>query len=74
MKYMLDTNTLIYLIKNRPASVAERVNSLNEDDTLCMSFVTYAELLKGAERSTRCTSNQRFNRCGSSTSGGAPPY
>ena len=25
---MLDTNTLIYLIKHRPASVAERVNRL----------------------------------------------
>lgn len=50
---MLDTNTLIHFIKNKPPSVAERVNSLNEDDMLCMSFVTYAELLKGAQRSTR---------------------
>ncbi len=53
MKYLLDTNTLIYLIKNKPASVAERVNALGEDAVLCMSFFTYAELLKGAERSTR---------------------
>lgn len=53
MKYLLDTNTLIYLIKNKPASVAERVNALDEDAMLCMSFFTYAELLKGAERSTR---------------------
>lgn len=53
MKYMLDTNTLIYFIKNKPPSVAERINALNEDDVLCMSFVTYAELLKGALRSTR---------------------
>ena len=50
---MLDTNTLIYFIKNKPPSVAERINALNEDDVLCMSFVTYAELLKGALRSTR---------------------
>lgn len=50
---MLDTNTLIYLIKHRPASVTERVNALPADADLCMSFVTYAELLKGAERSSR---------------------
>ncbi len=52
-RYMLDTNILIYLIKNRPAAVAERVNRLAPEDSLCMSFVTYAELLKGAERSDR---------------------
>ena len=53
MKYMLDTNILIYLLKNRPASVAQRINKLGEDAQLCMSFFTYAEMLKGAERSTR---------------------
>ncbi len=53
MIYMLDTNILIYLIKNKPPSVAERVDNLQPDDQLCMSFITYAELLKGAERSTR---------------------
>ncbi len=53
MIYLLDTNTLIYLIKNKPPSVAQRVNALAEDAALRMSFVTYAELLKGAERSTR---------------------
>ena len=50
---MLDTNILIYLIKNRPPGIAVRLNALPVDDELCMSFVTYAELLKGAERSTR---------------------
>jgi tRNA(fMet)-specific endonuclease VapC len=53
MKYMLDTNILIYLIKNKPPSIAERINSLPADAQLCMSFFTYAELLKGAERSTK---------------------
>lgn len=55
MKYMLDTNIVIYLIKNKPPAVAERINKLEVDDGLCMSFVTYTELLKGAERSTRKT-------------------
>ena len=53
MIYMLDTNILIYLIKNKPPGIATRINSLDNDATLCMSFFTYAELLKGAERSTR---------------------
>ena len=50
---MLDTNILIYLIKNRPPDIAERIDALPAEDVLFMSFVTYAELLKGAERSTR---------------------
>lgn len=53
MRYMLDTNILIYLLKNRPVSVAQRISELGEDTQLCMSFFTYAEMLKGAERSTR---------------------
>ena len=53
MRYMLDTNILIYLIKNKPPAIAERINALDPADALCMSFVTYAELLKSAERSTR---------------------
>ncbi|WP_019868413.1 type II toxin-antitoxin system VapC family toxin [Methylovulum miyakonense] len=53
MIYMLDTNILIYLIKNKPPSIAGRINALDKEAALCMSFITYAELLKGAERSTR---------------------
>lgn len=53
MRYMLDTNMLIYMLKNRPPAVASRVAALQaqDPDCLCMSFVTWAELLKGAERS-----------------------
>lgn len=50
---MLDTNTLIYLIKHKPPEVAQRVNALPEGDQLCMSFFTFAELLKGAAGSVR---------------------
>lgn len=53
MKYLLDTNILIYLVKNKPPSIAKRIDALDEDATLSMSFFTYAALLKGAERSTR---------------------
>ena len=51
MIYMLDTNILIYLMKNKPLAVAERVAKLTSQDQLVMSFVTYAELLKGANGS-----------------------
>ena len=53
MIYLLDTNILIYLIKNQPPMVAQKVNSLPGDARLYMSFITWAELLKGAERSNR---------------------
>src|SRR5690554_5140612 len=56
---MLDTNILIYLLKQQPVSVVERVNRLGVEDRLCMSFFTYAELLKGAARSTRQTAVRR---------------
>lgn len=50
---MLDTNILIYLMKNRPPAVADRVNALDGRASLCMSFFTFAELRMGAERSTQ---------------------
>jgi tRNA(fMet)-specific endonuclease VapC len=50
---MLDTNILIYFIKNKPPEVAERINALDSQIELCMSFFTWAELLKAAQRSTR---------------------
>ena len=53
MRWMLDTNILIYLMKNKPPIVAERVNALGGSAELCMSFFTFAEWLMGAERSTR---------------------
>jgi tRNA(fMet)-specific endonuclease VapC len=52
--YLLDTNILIVLIKNRqPPQVAERIDQLADDDSLAMSFITWAELLRGAEGSQR---------------------
>jgi tRNA(fMet)-specific endonuclease VapC len=53
MLHLLDTNILIYLMKQRPPGLAERVDALPGDDELGMSFVTWAELLLGAQRSTR---------------------
>lgn len=53
MIYMLDTNIIIYLLKNKPPEVIQRLNASDDNSKICMSFVTYAELLKGAEKSTR---------------------
>lgn len=50
---MLDTNILIYMIKRKPPSVIERFSRCAPSDELMMSFVTYAELLKGATRSAQ---------------------
>ena len=51
MIYMLDTNIIIYLMKNRSESVARKISSLAPHDRIVMSFVTYGELLQGAEGS-----------------------
>jgi len=42
--YLLDTHSLIHLIKSQPAAIAQRVDALPEDARLCMPFVTWAEL------------------------------
>ena len=53
MIYLLDTNILIYLIKNQPPQVAQRIDALSDADALAMSFITWAELLQGAAGSKR---------------------
>ena len=40
MIYLLDTNILIYLIKNQPPAIAQRIDALPAEDRLCMSFIT----------------------------------
>ena len=53
MIHLLDTNILIDWIKTHPPQVAERINALPEENSLAMSFITWAELLQGAEGSQR---------------------
>jgi tRNA(fMet)-specific endonuclease VapC len=55
LKYMLDTNTCIYVIKNYPAKLHETFNRLAEQ--LSISTVTLAELSYGAEKSVRHLEN-----------------
>ncbi|MFZ1343450.1 type II toxin-antitoxin system tRNA(fMet)-specific endonuclease VapC [Thiothrix eikelboomii] len=49
--YMLDTDTSSYIIKNRPESVRRRLAQVKPEQ-LCISIITYAELLYGVERSS----------------------
>ena len=50
MKYMLDTNICIHVIKHRPEAVIR--NFLKHDpNELCISSITYAELMHGVEKS-----------------------
>lgn len=58
-KYMLDTNIIIYMIKRKPIHVIQHIATLSENDQLMMSFVSYAELLKGVERSSKKTAIKR---------------
>jgi tRNA(fMet)-specific endonuclease VapC len=48
MKYMLDTNICIYLIRKRPPEVLKRLEQEFEGDVV-MSAITYAELRAGLE-------------------------
>jgi tRNA(fMet)-specific endonuclease VapC len=51
LKYMLDTNIAIYVIKRRPADMLDTFN--RHAGQMCISAVTLAELLHGAEKSER---------------------
>jgi len=50
LKYMLDTNMVIYTIKNRPNQVRETFKQ--HQDQMCISAVTWGELIYGAEKSS----------------------
>ncbi len=50
MKYMLDTNICIYIIKERPESVIKRFRSELKSE-ICISSITLAEMEYGAEKS-----------------------
>jgi len=50
LKYLLDTNIVIYTMKNRPTEVRKAFNV--HSGQLCISSVTLMELLYGAEKSS----------------------
>ncbi len=56
MKYMLDTNMCIFLIKKKPARVLEAFKQLSVGD-LCLSTITVAELEYGVAKSSSRSKN-----------------
>lgn len=57
MKYMLDTNICIYAIKHKPAEVINNFLEHNPDD-MCISSITYGELMHGVEKSQAIERNR----------------
>lgn len=52
MIFMLDTDTCSYIIKKHPLQVLRTMqNKVEQGQEICISSISYAELLLGAERS-----------------------
>ena len=56
MMYMLDTNICIYIIKQKPKSVIDKLKKM-KNANICISSITYSELLYGAEKSSNIAKN-----------------
>jgi tRNA(fMet)-specific endonuclease VapC len=57
LRYMLDTNLCVRVLRDRPAGARDRFNA--EADTLCISTIVLTELLHGAAKSARPDHNRR---------------
>ena len=57
MIYMLDTNICIYAIKHKPEKVFQKLQEIDPED-VCVSSVTYAELVHGVEKSAAVEKNR----------------
>ncbi len=57
LRYLLDTNLCIRVLRDRPARLRDRFNS--DADSLCISTVVLNELLHGAAKSARPEHNRR---------------
>ena len=55
IRYMLDTNIIIYTIKNKPAIVKQKFD--RAIDQLCVSTISVTELIFGAEKSAKPREN-----------------
>ena len=55
LKYLLDTNIVIYVMKRRPLEALQAFNK--NANRLAISTITLAELIYGAEKSKRVEQN-----------------
>ena len=58
MKFLLDTNICIYIIKQKPPEVLQRFNTYQVGD-IGISSITVAELQFGVQKSQFSTKNQQ---------------
>lgn len=57
MRYMLDTNICIFIIRKKSQKVLDRLIK-HEPEDICISAVTYAELMHGVEKSAAVEKNR----------------
>ena len=57
LRYLLDTNIVIYVIKRRPIEALETFN--RHAGQMAISSITLAELMHGAEKSSKVDANIR---------------
>lgn len=57
MRYMLDTNICIFIIRQKSKKVLDRLMEHDPDD-ICISAITYAELIHGVEKSQAVERNR----------------
>ena len=55
LRYLLDTNIVIYVLKRRPLEVLSTFNA--NASRMAISAITVAELMHGAEKSSRVSEN-----------------
>lgn len=55
LRYLLDTNIVIYVLKRRPVEVLATFNA--NASRMAISSITLAELMHGAEKSSRVSEN-----------------
>ena len=55
LRYLLDTNIVIYVIKQRPLAVRTKFNE--QAGRMAISAITLSELMHGAEKSARPAAN-----------------
>lgn len=57
IKYMLDTNICFFAIKHKPESLVNRIEQCIPGE-ICISSITFAELLHGVEKSRAVERNR----------------
>jgi len=55
LRYLLDTNIVIYVVKHRPVEVLDVFNK--QANRMAISAITLAELMHGSEKSSRPAEN-----------------